>query len=140
MTYENIKVGISDPFTLCVSLFSVSCSFPSKNITIKIDENSNYPHYLAFVIRYQQGKKDITAVQLCEVLLFPVHCNCAADLFFFMYIEPRQNFLTHLHKEASADIRQEFILSSYNNVAIGRLVQFVGVLPFWFAYESCIYA
>ncbi|KAL8063455.1 hypothetical protein ABFX02_01G027100 [Erythranthe guttata] len=44
----------------------VPCSYPSKNITIKIDENSNYPHYLAFVIQYQQGTKDITAVQLCE--------------------------------------------------------------------------
>ncbi|KAJ4728766.1 Expansin-like [Melia azedarach] len=44
----------------------VSCSYPNKNITIKIDENSNYPHYLAFVIWYQQGTKDITAVQLCE--------------------------------------------------------------------------
>ncbi|KAF9626406.1 hypothetical protein IFM89_033225 [Coptis chinensis] len=44
----------------------VPCSYPSKNITFKIDENSNYPHYLAFVIWYQQGKKDITAVQLCE--------------------------------------------------------------------------
>ncbi|KAF8412515.1 hypothetical protein HHK36_000483 [Tetracentron sinense] len=40
--------------------------YPSKNITIKIDENSNYPHYLAFVLWYQQGKKDITAVHLCE--------------------------------------------------------------------------
>ncbi|KAK4485858.1 hypothetical protein RD792_008506, partial [Penstemon davidsonii] len=44
----------------------VPCSYPNKNITIKIDENSNYPHYLAFVIWYQQGKKDITSVQLCE--------------------------------------------------------------------------
>ncbi|KAG7952445.1 hypothetical protein I3843_12G059300 [Carya illinoinensis] len=44
----------------------VSCSYPNKNITIKIDENSNYPHYLGFVLWYQQGKKDITAVQLCE--------------------------------------------------------------------------
>ncbi|XP_057512635.1 expansin-like B1 [Actinidia eriantha] len=44
----------------------VSCSYPGQNITIKINENSNYPHYLAFVIWYQQGKKDITAVQLCE--------------------------------------------------------------------------
>nr|AFB77226.1 expansin L [Betula platyphylla] len=41
----------------------VSCSYPNKNMTFKIDENSNYPHYLAFVIWYQQGKKDITAVQ-----------------------------------------------------------------------------
>ncbi|PIA32578.1 hypothetical protein AQUCO_04400046v1 [Aquilegia coerulea] len=44
----------------------VPCSYPYKNITFKIDENSNYPHYLAFVIWYQQGKKDVTAVQLCE--------------------------------------------------------------------------
>ncbi|CAL9029070.1 unnamed protein product [Prunus brigantina] len=48
----------------------VSCSYPGKNITIKIDENSNYPHYLAFVIYYQQGKNDITAVQLCETQNF----------------------------------------------------------------------
>ncbi|KAL5724324.1 Expansin-like B1 [Ranunculus cassubicifolius] len=44
----------------------VACSYPYKNITFKIDESSNNPHYLAFVIWYQQGKKDITAVQLCE--------------------------------------------------------------------------
>ncbi|KAM7493984.1 hypothetical protein LguiB_028593 [Lonicera macranthoides] len=48
----------------------VSCSYPNRNITIKIDENSNYPYYLAFVIWYQQGKKDITAVQLCETQNF----------------------------------------------------------------------
>ncbi|KAK6251004.1 Expansin [Theobroma cacao] len=48
----------------------VSCSYPNKNITIKIDENSNYPHYLAFVLWYQQGDKDITAVQLCETKNF----------------------------------------------------------------------
>ncbi|KAK9266882.1 hypothetical protein L1049_027141 [Liquidambar formosana] len=48
----------------------VSCSYPGKNITIKIDENSNYPHYLAFVLWYQQGKTDITAVQLCETQNF----------------------------------------------------------------------
>ncbi|KAB1215786.1 Expansin-like B1 [Morella rubra] len=48
----------------------VSCSYPNKNIIFKIDENSNYPHYLAFVIWFQQGKKDITAVQLCETQNF----------------------------------------------------------------------
>ncbi|KAL6349224.1 hypothetical protein AAG906_033880 [Vitis piasezkii] len=48
----------------------VSCSYPSKNITIKIDENSNFPYYMAFVIWYQQGMKDITAVQLCETQNF----------------------------------------------------------------------
>ncbi|KAL6501936.1 Expansin-like B1 [Orobanche gracilis] len=44
----------------------VPCSYPDKNITIKIHENSNNPHYLAFGVWYQQGKQDITAVQLCE--------------------------------------------------------------------------
>ncbi|XP_050231124.1 expansin-like B1 [Mercurialis annua] len=48
----------------------VSCSYPNKNITIKIDENSSHPHYLAFVIWHQQGNKDITAVQLCETQNF----------------------------------------------------------------------
>ncbi|PKU82720.1 expansin-like B1 [Dendrobium catenatum] len=46
----------------------VSCSYPNKNITIKIDESSIYPDYLAFVIEYQQGIKDIIAVQLCETV------------------------------------------------------------------------
>ncbi|XP_020577846.1 expansin-like B1 [Phalaenopsis equestris] len=46
----------------------VSCSYPNKNITIKIDESSNFPDYLAFVIEYQQGIKDIIAVQLCETV------------------------------------------------------------------------
>ncbi|XP_055821870.1 expansin-like B1 [Solanum dulcamara] len=44
----------------------VSCSYPNKNITFKIDESSDNPYYLAFVIWYQQGKTDISAVQLCE--------------------------------------------------------------------------
>ncbi|KAK7330856.1 hypothetical protein VNO77_25061 [Canavalia gladiata] len=48
----------------------VSCSYPNKNITVKIDESSSNPHYLAFVIWYQQGKRDITAVQLCETQNF----------------------------------------------------------------------
>lgn len=48
----------------------VSCSYPNKNITIKIDESSSNPHYLAFVLWFQQGRRDITAVQLCETQNF----------------------------------------------------------------------
>lgn len=48
----------------------VSCSYPNKNITFKITESSNNPHYLGFAIWYQQGKSDITAVQLCETRNF----------------------------------------------------------------------
>ncbi|KAH7687458.1 Expansin/Lol pI protein [Dioscorea alata] len=46
----------------------ISCSWPNKNITFKIDEASNFPGYLAFLIEYQQGAKDITAVQICETV------------------------------------------------------------------------
>lgn len=48
----------------------VSCSYAGKNIMFKIHESSNNPYYLAFVIWYQQGTKDITAVQLCETTNF----------------------------------------------------------------------
>ncbi|XP_068649496.1 expansin-like B1 [Aristolochia californica] len=44
----------------------VSCSYPNKNIQFKIDEASDYPNYLAFTLWYQQGKRDVIAVQLCE--------------------------------------------------------------------------
>ncbi|XP_016199051.1 expansin-like B1 [Arachis ipaensis] len=44
----------------------VACNYPHENITFKIDESSSNSNYLAFVIWYQQGIRDITAVQLCE--------------------------------------------------------------------------
>lgn len=48
----------------------VSCSYAGKNIMFKIHEKSDNPYYLAFAIWYQQGQKDITAVQLCETQNF----------------------------------------------------------------------
>ncbi|XP_031126645.1 expansin-like B1 [Ipomoea triloba] len=44
----------------------VPCSYPGKNITFRIHDKSGNPHYLAFVIMFEQGQKDITAVLLCE--------------------------------------------------------------------------
>ncbi|KAJ0113204.1 hypothetical protein Patl1_01197 [Pistacia atlantica] len=60
-----LRLGVVD-----IEYRRVSCSYPGKNITVKIDENSSYPHYLAFSLWYQQGKTDITAVQLCETQNF----------------------------------------------------------------------
>ncbi|XP_068639522.1 expansin-like B1 [Aristolochia californica] len=40
--------------------------FCDKNMTFEIAEASNYPNYLAFVIWYQQGMRDVIAMQLCE--------------------------------------------------------------------------
>ncbi|PWA96929.1 Barwin-like endoglucanase [Artemisia annua] len=58
--------------TVDIEYRRVSCKYPNYNITVKIDESSDYPYYLAFVIWYQQGQNDITAVQLCETKNF----NC----------------------------------------------------------------
>ncbi|XP_019421782.1 PREDICTED: expansin-like B1 [Lupinus angustifolius] len=56
-----LALGVTD-----IEYRRVSCSYPNKNITVKIVESSSNPHFLAFVIWFQQGKRDITAVQLCE--------------------------------------------------------------------------
>ncbi|KAK4260282.1 hypothetical protein QN277_003422 [Acacia crassicarpa] len=48
----------------------VSCNYSHENITIKIHKGSSNPNYLAFVIENQQGKRDITAVQICETQNF----------------------------------------------------------------------
>ncbi|KAK1317938.1 Expansin-like B1 [Acorus calamus] len=50
----------------------VSCNYPNNNLSFKIDESSNFPSYLAFVIWFQQGTKDVIAIQLCQTLNF----NC----------------------------------------------------------------
>ncbi|KAF3775756.1 Expansin-like B1 [Nymphaea thermarum] len=48
----------------------VSCRYPNTNMRFKIDESSNFPHYLALLIWNQQGTKDVIAVQLCETTKF----------------------------------------------------------------------
>ncbi|RRT79910.1 hypothetical protein B296_00001863 [Ensete ventricosum] len=44
----------------------VSCSYPIKNITFKIDQSSNHPSYFALQIWYHQGNKDVTAILLLQ--------------------------------------------------------------------------
>ncbi|KAJ1694693.1 hypothetical protein LUZ63_011391 [Rhynchospora breviuscula] len=46
----------------------VPCNYPNKNMTFYIDKSSNFPYYFAFQIWYQDGDKDITAIQLCETI------------------------------------------------------------------------
>ena len=47
----------------------ISCNYPAHKgkVTYKIDENSKYPHYLAFSVLYVSGQNDITAVELWQV-------------------------------------------------------------------------
>ncbi|MQL75262.1 hypothetical protein Taro_007602 [Colocasia esculenta] len=44
----------------------VPCKYPGYNLTIKIKEQSSYPHYLAFVFIHQGGQKDILAVEVWQ--------------------------------------------------------------------------
>ncbi|RYQ82692.1 hypothetical protein Ahy_B10g101267 [Arachis hypogaea] len=56
---------------------SVKCELKSLQCDIMnsetIDESSSNPNYLAFVLWYQQGIRDITAVQLCEIQCLSLH-------------------------------------------------------------------
>ncbi|OIV94652.1 hypothetical protein TanjilG_25876 [Lupinus angustifolius] len=61
-TASLLALGVVDIQYRCIIFY------PNKNITFKIDESSGNPHYLAFVILFQQGRRDITAVQLYSEL------------------------------------------------------------------------
>ncbi|KMS97494.1 hypothetical protein BVRB_5g126600 [Beta vulgaris subsp. vulgaris] len=67
---EDLAASLKSLGVVNIEYQRVSCNYPGKNITFKIDESSSYPSYLAFAIYYQQGQKDITAVQLCETQSF----------------------------------------------------------------------
>ncbi|KAH9289427.1 hypothetical protein KI387_033544, partial [Taxus chinensis] len=49
-----------------IELKRISCEYPGHNLTVKIDESSNFPDYLALVFWYRGGKKDLLGVQLFE--------------------------------------------------------------------------
>ncbi|XP_062075768.1 expansin-like B1 [Humulus lupulus] len=46
----------------------ISCKYPGykDKVTYKINENSNYPYYLALSVLYVSGQNDITAVELWQ--------------------------------------------------------------------------
>ncbi|XP_058106576.1 expansin-like B1 [Magnolia sinica] len=61
MTTELMALGVVD-----IEYRRVSCKYPGHNLTLKVDENSKFPDYLAIIILYQGGQKDITAIQLWQ--------------------------------------------------------------------------
>ncbi|XP_062075766.1 expansin-like B1 [Humulus lupulus] len=44
----------------------ISCKFPGYSVTYKINENNNYPHYLALSVLYVSGHNETTAVELWQ--------------------------------------------------------------------------
>lgn len=56
---ELLALGVVD-----IEFKRISCRYPGYNLMFKVHEHSKYPHYLALVIIYQAGQKDVTAVEL----------------------------------------------------------------------------
>ncbi|XP_039121886.1 expansin-like B1 [Dioscorea cayenensis subsp. rotundata] len=52
--------------TIDVEYRRIPCQYPGNNLNIKVTENSRYPDYLALVILYQAGQKDIMGVELWQ--------------------------------------------------------------------------
>ncbi|PKA59193.1 Expansin-like B1 [Apostasia shenzhenica] len=44
----------------------IACKYPGYNMMIKIKENSNYPSYLAIIIIYRAGQKDIIDIEIWQ--------------------------------------------------------------------------
>ncbi|KAG9451691.1 hypothetical protein H6P81_004595 [Aristolochia fimbriata] len=44
----------------------IPCQYPGYNLVFKVHEHSKYPDYLAIIILYQAGQKDITALELWQ--------------------------------------------------------------------------
>ncbi|XP_058106575.1 expansin-like B1 [Magnolia sinica] len=61
MAAELIAHGVVD-----IEYRRVSCQYPGYNLMFKVHEYSRFPDYLAIIILYQAGQKDITAVELWQ--------------------------------------------------------------------------
>ncbi|XP_010246084.1 PREDICTED: expansin-like B1 isoform X2 [Nelumbo nucifera] len=59
--YDLMAYGVVD-----IEFRRISCQYPGYNLMIKVHEHSRYPYYLAIVIIYQSGQKDITAVDVWQ--------------------------------------------------------------------------
>jgi hypothetical protein len=56
-----ISLGVVD-----IEYKRISCQYEGYNIMFKIDSSSNFPDYLALMMWYQAGQKDVLAIQLCQ--------------------------------------------------------------------------
>ncbi|XP_020263341.1 expansin-like B1 [Asparagus officinalis] len=61
MARELMAYGVID-----VEYRRISCQYPGYNMMLKIKEHSKFPDYLALILIYQAGNKDITAVQMWQ--------------------------------------------------------------------------
>ncbi|RZC55017.1 hypothetical protein C5167_013874 [Papaver somniferum] len=62
MSHDLLKLGIVD-----VEYKRIPCEYKSKNLSVKIEEKSLKPNYLAIKFLYQGGQTDIVSVDIAQV-------------------------------------------------------------------------
>ena len=65
-----------------VDYVRVPCSYPGHTLAVMINKQSRFPDYLAIALVYQDGKCDITAVQLRQVSPLTKHLYLHKKFFF----------------------------------------------------------
>ncbi|KAJ0961622.1 hypothetical protein J5N97_001119 [Dioscorea zingiberensis] len=66
LAHPNMAAHLIAYGTIDVEYRRISCQYPGNNLIFKVTENSRYPDYLALVILYQAGQRDIMAVELWQ--------------------------------------------------------------------------
>ncbi|XP_059647411.1 expansin-like A2 [Cornus florida] len=61
MGQEVLKLGVVD-----VEYKRVPCVYNNQNLAVRVEESSQYPHYLAIKFLYQGGQTDIVAVDVAQ--------------------------------------------------------------------------
>ncbi|KAL5724040.1 hypothetical protein ACHQM5_007354 [Ranunculus cassubicifolius] len=61
MAGELLGLGVVD-----IEYRRISCQYPGYNLMFKVHEHSKFPEYLAIILIYQAGQKDVTAVELWQ--------------------------------------------------------------------------
>ncbi|RWR81005.1 Expansin/pollen allergen [Cinnamomum micranthum f. kanehirae] len=61
MASELVAYGVVD-----IEYRRVPCQYPGNNFMFKIHEHSRFPNYLALIILYQSGQRDVVAVELWQ--------------------------------------------------------------------------
>ncbi|XP_020691746.2 expansin-like B1 [Dendrobium catenatum] len=61
MASQLIPYGVVD-----IQYRRISCKYPGSNMMVKINEHSDYPNYLAIIILYRAGQKDIVDAEIWQ--------------------------------------------------------------------------
>ncbi|KAL5973791.1 hypothetical protein ACLOJK_030448 [Asimina triloba] len=66
MAYQNKAKQLLAYGVVDIVYRRVPCKFPGHNLMVKVHESSRFPDYLAIIFIFQDGEKDISAVELWQ--------------------------------------------------------------------------